>query len=161
MSWRSAFLRQARREQEVRRRLNDPAVEYCHRLHYLQMVSEKLAKGFLTREGAAEPPAPTHLAFVRLLQVLKSRRDIRERLGYDAHTFKVYIDSLLQLANRVEQLAPSAAGFTQPNPEYPWRDVATGQVLAPVDFAFPLFDPRDPKMIKLEKLIEWLVEVAE
>jgi hypothetical protein len=162
VSWRDSFLRQARSDDNVRRRLDDPLVEYSHRLHYFQMVAEKLAKGFMTGPEEAEPPRASHNAFVRLLQTVKGRPDIRRQLGYDdAVVFRAFIDSLLDLADQIERLAPSAAGFTQPNPEYPWRDPATNTIHVPAEFDFQLFDPRNPKMIKMERLLQALLRIAE
>ena len=158
MSWGDAFLRQARGDDEIRRLLNRSDVAYSHRLHYLQMVTEKLAKGLQADTTAAEPPLPSHRAFVRLLQVLKGRPDVRRWLGFaDRTSFRASIDSLLGLARHVENLAPSSAGFTHPNPEYPWRDPTDGTIHAPVDFQFELFDPRDPRMIRLEMLVRGLL----
>lgn len=63
---------------------------------------------------------------VRLMQTLKGRPMVRRQLRFeDAIVFKQYIDSLLDLADRVERLAPRAAGTSQPNPEYPWGDPAS------------------------------------
>jgi hypothetical protein len=100
-------------------------------------------------------PAPTsHTAFVRMLQVLKGRPEVREQLGFrDAKVFRSYIDSLLELAGRIERLSPERAGLTQPNPEYPWEDQGTHEVCAPAEYEFPGFDPRDPRMIKLDRLL--------
>lgn len=161
MSWREAFLKQARSENQIRLLLDDPAIEYSHRLHYLQMVTEKLSKGMMANALDPEPPTPTHLAFVRLLQVLKGRPDIRAQLGYsDSAVFRKFINSLLGMAMQIERLSPAAAGPNHPNPEYPWRDQVTGRVLAPADFEFSLFDPTNPKMIKLEKLLNALLQVV-
>lgn len=161
MNWRQAFIRQAKSEHAVRRRLNGPGVEYSHRLHYLQMVTEKLAKGFQANPSDRNPPPTTHHALVRLLQQTKGRPDLRRLLGHtDAAVFRSFIDSLLDLADQIERLAPSAASTTQPNPEYPWRDQTTDEVVAPVDYDFPLFDPRDPRMIKFERLLDALVRIA-
>jgi hypothetical protein len=158
MNWKAAFLVQARSEDLIRRRLDDPAVEPSHRLHYLQMVTEKLAKGLLATDADSGPPTPVHRAFVRLLQTLKDRSDIRRRLGFsDRVSFRRFIVSLLSTAEQIENLAPSAPGFTRPNPEYPWLDPATGQVQAPCDYLFPLLNPRNRKMIQLESLIGSLV----
>ena len=118
MGWREAFLAQARSDHAIFFRLNDANVEYCHRLHYLQMACEKLAKGFLTPLSSATPPEPTHAVLVRMLQVLKTRPDVRRRLGFqDAARFRNYINSLLEVADKIEKLAPDLAGFSQPNPE--------------------------------------------
>ncbi len=162
MSWKSAFLAQAASDNRVRRYLRSPQIEYAHRLHYLQMVSEKLAKGWLADANDPNPPVPTHAGFVRLLQTLKGRPDVRRYLGMPAASvFKAYLDSLLDLAAQVESLAPSAAGFGRPNPEYPWRDPTSGAVLVPAEFPFPAFHPRDPRMVKLDRLIDDLFSLAE
>ena|SRR6266508_1422040 len=157
MNWREAFFAQARSEHVLRRQLNNAQVEYSHQLHYLQMVCEKLAKAYAAHPSSHEPPTTSHLAFVRLLQSLKSRPDARRQLGYeDSTVFRRFIDSLLPLAEKIERLAPNLAGLTSPNPEYPWRE-PTGDVRAPVDYAFPEFDAKSAQMIKLERLIEALI----
>lgn len=162
MSWSVAFFRQARSDNAVRRRLNHPDVEYSHRLQYLQMTTEKLAKGFASTSTAEQPPPPSHKAFVRLLQTLKVRPEIRRRLGYaDAARFRAFIDSLLPLAEQIEDLAPSSAGQSRPNPEYPWADPVTGIIHVPAEFRFAMFDPRNTRMIKLEQLVESLIRMAE
>jgi hypothetical protein len=161
MNWRDAFLRQARSDQMVMDRLNAPGVAYCHRLHYLQMVSEKLAKALLCRSDDAASPPRTHIALVRMLQVLKSRHDVRRKLGFtEATIFKRYVDSLLDLAARIEGLAPALAGLHQPNPEYPWEDQTIHRVIAPADFAFADFDPKKPAMLKLQQLLRDLFRAA-
>jgi hypothetical protein len=163
MNWRQAFIRQAQSEQQLRSHLKDTAAEYSHQLHYLQMVTEKLAKGFQAGPNDPDPPPLLHNVFARFLQTLKNQPEIRRQLGYnDRKVFATFINSLLELARRVEQLAPAATGLGQPNPEYPWRDAKTGEAFAPVDFDFrPLFSPRDAKMIKLERLIASLLQIAE
>lgn len=161
MGWHEAYLVQARSEHAMLRRLELPPVEYCHRLHYLQMVSEKLAKAMLTPPASTSPAPTSHAAFVRMLRTLKTRPDIRRRLGYrDTTSFGRYINSLLELAERIEGLAPDQGGLTKPNPEYPWEDLGTGQIRAPAEYRFPEFNPRDPKMIKIDRLIADLLLIA-
>lgn len=161
MGWHDAYLTQARSDHAVLRKLSGPDVDYCHRLHYMQMVTEKLAKAMLTSPGSAAPAPTSHTMLVRMLQVLKARPEIRRQLGYaDASVFKAYVDSLLDLADRIQRLSPDQAGLTQPNPEYPWESMATHQVTAPADYAFPEFDPRDPKMIKIDRLVGDLLRLA-
>jgi hypothetical protein len=124
------------------------------------MMSEKLAKGLLATAESIDPPPLTHRVLVRLLQTLKQNPALRARLGYtDSRAFSSMINSLLNLASEVENLAPSAAGTTRPNPEYPWLNQAANQVMAPIDYDFPVFDPRDPKMIKLVTLLDALVRM--
>ncbi len=158
MSWRAAFILQARSDNEIRRLLNKEKVEYSHQLHYLQMTTEKLAKGMLTSPSSSNPPTFTHSAFVRCLQVLKGRPEIRRQLGYDSPIyFREFIDSVLPFADRVEKLAPSFAGGTQPNPEYPWQNKPQDPVVVPAHYNFPEFDPRSHHMNKLVSLIEILL----
>lgn len=162
MTWREAFLRQAASDHAIRKRLNSADVEYCHRLHYLQMETEKLAKAFLSRPDDDEPPAASHAVFVKFLRVIRGRNDIRRLLGFsDPAMFRRFIDSLLPLAHQIQELAPSAAGVTRPNPEYPWRPTPTSAVVAPAEFEFPLFDPRSPKIAKLDRLLDRLIDLAQ
>ena len=139
--------------------LEPDGVPYCHQLHYLQMTSEKLAKAYACDPQSVEPPPMTHAAFVRFLQTIKGRHDIRRKLGYGSATvFVRFIDSLLPLAYQIQQLAP--AGLTQPNPEYPWRVQATNAIQSPVKYDFPEFDPRAPQMMKLDKLLTKLMRLS-
>jgi hypothetical protein len=161
MGWHEAYLAQARSEHAVWKRLDDQEVEYCHRLHCLQMVTEKLAKAMLTPPGSATPAPKVHTVFVRMLQVLKWRPDIQRQLRYpNAAVFKSYIDSLLGLARRIERLSPNQAGLTQPNPEYPWEDQAARRIWAPAEYEYPEFEPLHPKMIKIARLIGDLLRLA-
>lgn len=163
MTWREAFLLQARSDHAVFDRLGVLQVETCHRLHYFQMVTEKLSKAWLTAPTAANAPKTVHTAFVRMLQVIKSRPDVRRKLGYtDAAAFARYVDSLLDLATRVEALAPAIAGLSRPNPEYPWRDVGTGEIHAPAAQTFAEFDRASvPQMAKMDKLLRELLRIAD
>ena len=122
------------------------------------MVAEKLAKAYAADPRSNDPPVLSHAAFVRLLQTTKARPEIRRQLGYeDTASFRQFIDSFLPLAERIERLAPNFAGTTSPNAEYPWRDQASGEVIAPVRFDFPEFSAKSPQMIKLESLIGALI----
>lgn len=160
MDWRTAFLLQARSDFAVLQRLNDSPTDYCHRLHYLQMTSEKLAKALLSSPDG-NPPEASHSAFVRMLQVLKTRKDVRRQLGFsDTAAYRAYLDSLLTLASRVERLAPSLAGLYEPNPEYPWLDRKSQDVVVPAQFAFDDFDPKHSKMLKLAALVGALLRIG-
>ena len=160
MSWKDAFLAQARSDDAVRRLLAaDPAVARCHVLHYLQMSTEKLAKAVDVMQSD-RPPQATHSGLVRLLQQLKRAR-LQKRLGYgrDTRSFRRLVDSLLPLARRIEQLAPAVAGANQPNAEYPWLDAATGRVVAPADFAFDGLAADEPPLAKLDELLAALLRL--
>ena len=160
MSWRSAFLLQARSDNNIRKLLNEHNAPYAHQLHYLQMAWEKLSKGYSTPENATDCPALVHRALVRCLQHLKTDRLHRSLLGYqDTAQFAQYIDSLLPLAEQIQRLAPALAGTRQPNPEYPWQVTPQTPVIAPVEFAFPQFNPRNPQMTKLNSLLDELLRI--
>lgn len=126
------------------------------------MTTEKLAKAVATPTGSREPASATHVMFVRMLQTIKGRPDIRRQLGFDdTKAFTSFIDSLLDLARRIERLSPDQAGFTSPNPEYPWCPGAGFDVIVPADYAFPQFDPRDPKLNKLHALVRSLLNIIQ
>ncbi len=161
MNWKEAFVAQARSDFALMQRLNRTDCEYSHRLHYLQMFSEKLAKGMLAGfRGAA--PDHSHIVLVQMLQNLKGRPDLRERLGYaSSSVFKRYISSLLETAGNIAALAPSAAGDERPNPEYPWRDRTSQELMVPCHYEFSEFDPTSPRMQKLTDLLRRLLNVAD
>jgi hypothetical protein len=155
MNWRQAYFCQARSDYDVFRTLNDQRQPLCHKLHYLQMASEKLAKGFLCDPNGANPHRRTHYAFVNFLKVSKGRPDLRNRLGY-GHNYKAYsayIDSLLPLAERIEKLAPVGGDFDTMNPEYPWID-ARGDVICPANYNFPDFGKTE--LAQIQKLLSGL-----
>ena len=70
MDWRTAYFQQARSDYDMLLRLlKEENVPECQRLHYLQMATEKLAKGFLTQPGGPRYPK-VHDAFVRFVKSL-------------------------------------------------------------------------------------------
>lgn len=157
MSWRDPFLQQAQSDYDMFRRLNDPDVPFCHRLHYLQMATEKLAKGYFCN-GSSDPPPKTHFVLVRLLKTIKGRPEIWEKLGYGRQylAFSSYIDSLLDVAGKIEQLAPVGGNFDKLNPEYPWLE--NGQVQCPVQYTYSEF--RQTDLIRFKHFIEAIFRVV-
>lgn len=153
--WRAAFLLQARSDYAVLRLLldaarNDPTL-LCQCLHYLQMTTEKLAKGFLTEPGGPRPPT-VHRAFTRFVQTSRGNDRLRRGCGStSARQFTAYLNSLLPLASAIEDLAPSG-DRDRPNPEYQWEE--NGAVTAPAEFVFVGLDFKNPKMIKMLQFIE-------
>lgn len=113
----------------------------CQHLHYLQMVTEKLGKAYFWRAGHA--PRKSHSSFVRFLQALTNRSNqgktrISNLLGFDRRQeFENWIRIISPLAFELEQLAPSLAGSTGPNPEYPWPWENPKET--PATFEFPIW----------------------
>ena len=100
MDWAGAFLFQAKSDYNVLKTLQLKGVEYSHQLHYVQMVTEKLAKGIRTSiSSSATPPEMTHTAFVKMLRLIKGRPEVRKRLGYEKNSvFANFIDGALTIS---------------------------------------------------------------
>jgi len=122
------FLRQARSDFEVYQLLARRG--QCHRLHYLQMNTEKLAKTYFWAAGAGPRK---HDVFVDFLKAVELRPDFHRMFGYRDPQAKAHQQpAIFALARRIEGLAP--AGNPGPNPEYPWP--RTMPTIAPVDHDF-------------------------
>ena len=65
----------------------------------------------------------------------------------------------MPLAWQVERLAPALA-TAEPNPEYPWQDSVSGDVIVPAAFDFDAFSPNRPRMAKLIELLDSLLAIA-
>lgn len=156
MDWRSAYLTQAKSDYAVLLKLNQEEAPLCHRLHYLQMATEKLAKGFLTPKGGARYPK-THNAFADFVRVADRRPDLRVASRFTKRSqFAAYVASFLETAQKVENLSPD--GGDHPNPEYPWEE--KGTIMLPTEYPFADLDLRSRKMIKLLQFIDDCFTVA-
>ena len=112
----------------------------CHQLHYLQMVTEKLAKAYFWRSGVSPPK--THAVFVQFLRSLggvpqSQRQQVADALGFRRFAdLQNWLRQVLPLAYTLQKLAPSLAQ-DGPNPEYPWPQDAPQ--FAPISFDFDLW----------------------
>ena len=71
---------QSRSDHEVLVLLRRTGADPCHQLHYLQMVTEKLAKAYFWRTGT--PPNKNHRGFVQFMRALAGvQRSERRRLA--------------------------------------------------------------------------------
>lgn len=149
--WRTAYFEQARSDYEMfQLLLAIERVAVCHRLHYLQMATEKLAKGFQTPAGGPQHE-PTHKAFETFLRTAKGTPRIRQACrAKNVKQFAAYIDSLLPFASLIERLAPALTNG--PNPEYPWE--ASGTAVTPAGYSFPELDLKGPQMVKMLTFLE-------
>lgn len=159
MNWQEAFLAQAKSDYAIFILLNASKTPMCHKLHYLQMASEKLAKSFMC-DSKGNPPPPTHQAISQFLRHSKTNRQIRAKLGYQSNptAFNVFIDSILPLADDIQRLAPSGAGFHRMNAEYPWSP-AVNQVVPPCEHPFSEFP--STQIVRFQRLIHDLMRIAE
>lgn len=133
--------RQAESDYSIFLLLRGEGVAMSHSLHYLQMATEKLAKAYFWRSGAA--PVQSHAAFVaflRMLIVQVRQKDRRRIAGLFSFTrfqdFRNTIRSILPLAYQLERLSPDLAS-DGPNPEYPWPHEQP--TIAPFDHDFPIW----------------------
>jgi hypothetical protein len=159
MNWRDGYLRQAESDYRIYSDLNQRRAPLCHRLHYLQMASEKLAKSFLCHKRH-KPYRKTHYALARFLKSTKRHPAIPRLLGYGNYhlAYAAYIDSLLNVAERFENLAPVGGNYDKLNPEYPWQD-GFGKIQVPVDYPFTEFAVTD--FAKMQNLITSLLRIAK
>lgn len=114
---------QAKSDHDAFLLLRSQGIAQCHSLHYLQMVTEKIAKAYFWRSGS--PPPQKHAGFVQFLRFLgQIRRSDQARIA-NLFTFKTYegfqnwLRAVLPIAYDLERLAPALAN-DGPNSEYPW-----------------------------------------
>ena len=122
-SYQQLWWQQARSDHSALVLLRQDGADPCHQLHYLQMVTEKLAKAYFLRSG--DPPVRKHDVFVKFLRALGSipqskRQQVAEAFAFGRFDdFQNWIRTIVPLANELQNLAPALAG-DGPNPEYPW-----------------------------------------
>jgi hypothetical protein len=125
------FLDQARSDYEMYGKLACENV--CHRLHYLQMCTEKLSKVWFWR--LMSPPGGGHHTSEPFLRALAAsgRSNFHQMFGYgNARHFATQWPFILSLASRIQNLVP---GPTNANAEYPWpRHMPTS---GPLSYTFP------------------------
>lgn len=157
-TWRTAFLRQAKSDFEVFEHLRRMPHDVCHRLHYLQMLTEKTAKAFVAH-GIQAPPC-SHKALLNLLKVAEWNQDLMQLCRFSRlDQYRNYLRSLHPLADKIESLAPALSNG--PNAEYPWQD-GSGVIRAPAEYDFRDFDLKNPAgMIKMVKFIETCLRYLE
>ena len=113
------------------------ALEFTTRLpslHYLQMLTEKLAKAYFWRGPGAEDLG--HAAFVKFIRSIATSRRVAEGIGYTSMiSFREWIAEVSDLAYELERLAPALAA-NGPNPEYPWPRAMPEHTPAEHDFVF-------------------------
>jgi len=136
-SFQEHWWRQARSDYAILAILRKNGVEACHQLHYLQMVTEKLAKAYFW--GSGKPSAKSHAGFVQFMRILGQIPRSKRKQVADIFEFRRFKDfrqwtrSVLPLAYALERLAPALAN-DGPNTEYPWPQAAPAEAPATFDF---------------------------
>ncbi len=98
--WRTAYFRQAQSDCQTFQILEASGASFCQQLHYLQMTTEKLAKGFATAPAGPQQPK-THRGYVQFLQQVKRRAELQVLCRCSPRQVTPYIDSLLPLARLI------------------------------------------------------------
>ena len=171
MSWRDALLRQASSDLTVYDLLAKTNAAKCHRLHYLQMAGEKLAKSESPEVQRGEPPPLTHFALGNWLRALSLSRVALRSMGYGSTAeFRQARTGLVRSADAVEGCAPAIANRRSrdeiapglwnglgTNAEYPWTS-ALGQPVAPAEYAFNEPELDDLRLVKLASFMRRRIE---
>lgn len=134
--------------------------EECHRLHYLQMACEKIAKAYRLRDtpNFLEENLYSHVIFSRFILNLLTSPQIKKRYhGQDAKLQQIERDAR-RLSREIEKLAPAVDREQTPaNVEYPW--VQEQSVFTPCTFSFAnLSLLRSQGGLNFLKLIEIAIE---
>jgi hypothetical protein len=135
MNWQEAFHAQAHSDWRIYEKLNqDPDAEDCHKLHYLLMASEKLAKAHLSAEN--NPPSTSHLTLKGFLHQCGNNPRFRSYINTKSTSaqFRSYITSMKLVADHLLSLVPTS-NTTMMNVEYPWAN-NHGLVIAPCTHSF-------------------------
>jgi len=153
--WQLAFLNQARTDWEAYKKAEELMWPVCHRLHFLQMATEKLGKALLVAaESNLGEITHSHSALVKFMRVVSNNLDLHLQLGLTKSQLKAQFKGLLPIAHEIEILAPALAQ-DGPNPEYPRLD-KSGCLCAPFDYSFPLIRLLESHQgIRLLKYIEY------
>ena len=147
-------------------RESDRVAPDCHRLHYLQMATEKAAKAVVHALGGYLPSQGYSHAFVRsLVQALKQGA-IGSALGWSGfRQYKAMLESVRPLLHAVDQLRPTEDLY-HPNAEYPWLERAAGRAdtwRVPAEHSFDV-DPRSRQytnlIVFIRRLLDRLDELA-
>jgi hypothetical protein len=136
--WQRAFARQALADLDTWDRLqHSPDLPQCHKLHFLQMACEKLAKAHLL-ETVRDPYAiqRKHGYVAKTLPLIATDQFAR-RTGKRPKRYDFLLRQIRHLAREIDLLSPAVHGDRRrpENCEYPWeRD---GTLCIPADYTFP------------------------
>lgn len=161
IAWAKAYARQSLSDFKVFEFLsNSEGIEECHRLHFLQMACEKIAKAYRFRDTTkgSEDLLTSHVGFSTFLRIYLNstvfQSDYRDR---DA-LFRGVSQFSLALAREIERLAPAVDREAFPcNVEYPWEEYDT--IFMPCAFTYPnLQSLKQSKGINFLKIIRKAIE---
>lgn len=136
--WGGAFARQAKADFEAWKRLQGiTGIAQCHKLHFLQMACEKLAKGHLCKAGADPYRLQSSHAYLAKNLPIIARQELVRISGKRPDEWDYVLRQIRHLARKIEILSPSVDddGKRPDNCEYPWEDSA-GKLHVPAEHTF-------------------------
>jgi len=153
--WGNAFLQQAKSDWVAYKEIRSRSLDDCHKLYYLRATTEKLGKAALLKGNGYTPEnIRKHKLFVKYLQQAHKNPKLCNSLGMKSSQVKEYVDSILSIANSIQNLVPGE-GNNGANAEYPWE--TSGRVYVPASYKFPEADQLETaegrKFLRLVQLI--------
>ena len=138
--WAAAYAKQSKSDYLVYEEIisASPEVEECHRLHYLQMACEKIAKAYRFRdtETSIEDLTTEHVAFSKFIENFLGCAEIKARWRGQEEKLSQIRRLARLLAREIEKLAPAVDRERSPqNAEYPWADGE--RIIVPCEYSYP------------------------
>ena len=160
-AWADGYWQQSRSDFDIFNKLSD--VPECHRLHYLQMACEKIAKAYRLRDTSAslDGVLNSHVAFSKFVEPFLGSAEIKKRYQGRISQLRTITRLAKKLAREIEKLAPAVDRDRSPaNAEYPWEE--EGRVVVPCSYQYSsLTLLKQPAGRNFVKLIEIAIEEFE
>lgn len=127
LEWAKAYAVQGQSDLKVYELLGNanPPLASCHRLHYLQMASEKIAKAWRLQDphDSLSSLLKSHVATGEFIRKYLSSAEMRRRYMGRNEQLDALTKAMKRVASEIEQLAPAVDREKVPhNVEYPWSD---------------------------------------
>ena len=150
--WARAYAKQALSDLDARETLALAGADKCHRLHFLQMATEKVCKAHLTSRNGHENVRKTHGYIEKNLPIIA--RLFYSRVNSANQMAMWEIKHIEKIAREIELLAPACddGGTRQDNTEYPWEGPRR-DVQVPCAYSFPNIDDESRVIVRLIRLI--------
>jgi hypothetical protein len=112
------------------------SIPICHKLQFLQMACEKLAKAHLCTRGTAPASLQGSHAYIFKILPIVIRQEMIA-VNFRGKSARNLVTIAGHIAREIELLAPSVrrGGQRPDNCEYPWED-AEGLIHAPLSWTF-------------------------
>jgi len=150
--WSRAYAKQGASDLSVYKFLSAPGanISDCHRLHYLQMAGEKVAKAYQFRhtQKRLEDLLSNHVALPEFINLYCQSGAMKAKYAGREEQLGVDRRDLRHLAQEIEKLAPAVDRLRSPmNAEYPWTNGVA--LVVPTEHAYPLVQSFSPRVWQL------------